>query len=145
MTVYNIGRYMTYHYVPIFHYRRKKSVKLLDRLRHGQCNYDDYQLLLTRVARQLSVDSLHELPWNEVRIQLSNKATIHKATEKGQNIMIRVAGDTCKGKSIEDPALIDKFLELCDSKTEHLPGLLPFVPGMLAVITQNIVLDLYTP
>ncbi|CAF1032954.1 unnamed protein product [Rotaria sp. Silwood1] len=53
-----------------------------------------------------------------------------------------VAQDTCKGKPIEDPTLIKKLLELSDSKTEHLPGLLPFVPGVPVILTQNIAIEL---
>ncbi len=79
---------------------------------------------------------------NEVRTQLNNKAAIHKATEMGQSPMVCVAQDTCQGKPIEDPTLIKKLLELSDSKTEHLPGLLPFVPGMPVILTQNIAIEL---
>ncbi|CAF3872763.1 unnamed protein product [Rotaria sp. Silwood1] len=108
-------------------------LQLLERLRRGQCNYDDYELLLTQVIGQPSVGSLNDSPWNkapilvfrnEVQTQLNNKA------------------DTCKGKPIEDPALIRKLLELSDSKTEHLPGLLPLVPGMPVILTQNIAIEL---
>jgi hypothetical protein len=35
-----------------------------------------------------------------------------------------------------------KLLELSDSKTEHLPGLIPFVPGMPVILTQNIAIEL---
>ena len=56
--------------------------------------------------------------------------------------MVCVAQDTCKGKPIEDPILVKKLLELSDSKTEHLPGLLPFVPGMPVILTQNIATEL---
>ncbi len=56
--------------------------------------------------------------------------------------MVCVAQDTCRGKPIEDPVLIKKLLELSDSKTEHLPGLLPFVPGMPVILTQNIAIEL---
>ncbi|CAF1542874.1 unnamed protein product, partial [Adineta ricciae] len=41
-----------------------RYLQLLDRLRQGQCSYDDYELLLTRVVGQSSV-SLHEPPWNQ--------------------------------------------------------------------------------
>lgn len=44
-----------------------RYLELLDRLRQGQCNYDDYELLLTRVVGQPSVESLQEDPWNKVR------------------------------------------------------------------------------
>ena len=56
--------------------------------------------------------------------------------------MVCVAQDTCKGKSIENAGLIKKLLELSDSKTEHLPGLLPLVPGMSVIVTQNIAIEL---
>ena len=73
---------------------------------------------------------------NEVRTQLNNKAAIYKAIEMEQGPMVCVAQDTCKGKPIEDPTFIKKLLQLSDSKTEHLPGLLPFVPGMPVILTQ---------
>jgi hypothetical protein len=73
---------------------------------------------------------------------LNNKAAIHKATEMGQALMVCTAQDSCKGKPIEDPKLVKKLLELCDSKTEHLPGLLPLVPGMPVILTQNIAIEL---
>ncbi|CAF1468535.1 unnamed protein product [Adineta ricciae] len=126
-------------------------LQLLDRLRHGQCNYDDYDLLQTRVVGQPSIESLHDSPWskapilvfrNEVRTQINNKAAIHNATQMGHPPIFCVAQDTCKGKAIEDPTLLKKLLELSDSKTEHLPGLLPFVPGMSVILTQNIATEL---
>ncbi|CAF1267713.1 unnamed protein product, partial [Didymodactylos carnosus] len=128
-----------------------RYLQLLERLRHGQCNYDDYELLLTRVAGQSSVGSLRDSPWNkatilvfrnEVRTQFNNKAAIHNAAQLGQVPIVCVAPDTCNGKSIEDPILIKKLLHLSDSKTEHLPGLLPFVPGMPVILTQNIAIVL---
>ncbi|CAF3623558.1 unnamed protein product [Rotaria sp. Silwood1] len=79
---------------------------------------------------------------NEVRPQLNNKAAVHKAVETGQAPMVCVSQDTCKGKPIEDPRLINKLLELSDSKTEHLPGLLSLVPGMPVILTQNIAIEL---
>ncbi|CAF4753405.1 unnamed protein product [Rotaria sp. Silwood1] len=128
-----------------------RYLQLLERLRHGQCNYDDYELLLTRVVGQSSVDSLRDEPWNkapilvfrnEVRTQLNNKVAIHKAAETRQAPIICVAQDTCKGEPIEDPILVKKLLELSDSKTEHLPGLLPLVPGMPVILTQIVAIEL---
>jgi ATP-dependent exoDNAse (exonuclease V) alpha subunit len=79
---------------------------------------------------------------NEVRTQLNNKAAIQKAAQLEHGLMVCVAQDTCKGKPIEDLVLMKKLLELSDSKTEHLPGLLPFVPGMPVILTQNIAIEL---
>ncbi|CAF4825239.1 unnamed protein product, partial [Rotaria socialis] len=128
-----------------------RYLQLLERLRHGECNYDDYELLLTRVVGQSSVPLLSDSPWNkapilvfrnEIRTQLNHKAVSHKAQQTGQTPIVCVAQDTCKGKPIEDRALIKKLLELSDSKTEHLPGLLPLVPGMPVILTQNIAIEL---
>ncbi|CAF4446449.1 unnamed protein product, partial [Adineta steineri] len=75
---------------------------------------------------------------NEVRTQLNNKAAVHNAAQLGHQLMVCVPQDICRGKPIEDPILMKKVLELSDSKTEHLPGLLPFVPGMPVISTQNL-------
>ncbi|CAF4213337.1 unnamed protein product, partial [Rotaria magnacalcarata] len=57
-----------------------RYLQLLEGIRHGQCNYDDYELLMTRVVGQPSVGSLRDSPWskapilvfrNEVRTQLN--------------------------------------------------------------------------
>ncbi|CAF4412039.1 unnamed protein product, partial [Rotaria sp. Silwood2] len=78
-----------------------RYLQLLERLRHGQCTYDDYELLLTRVVGQPSAPIL--VFRNEVRTYLNNKAVIYKATQIGQEPMVCVAQDTCKGKPIDDP------------------------------------------
>ncbi|CAF3984286.1 unnamed protein product [Rotaria sordida] len=128
-----------------------RYLQLLERLRQGQCNSDDYELLLTRVVGQPSVSSLRESPWNkapilvfrnEVRTQINHKAAIQNAAQLNCAPIVCVAQDTCKGKGIEDPILIKKLLELSDSKTEHLPGLLPLVPGMPVILTQNIAIEM---
>lgn len=79
---------------------------------------------------------------NEVRTQLNQKAVVHRATETNQKPFICVAQDTCQGKIIEDPLLRKKLLGLSDSKTEHLPGYLPLIPGMPVILTQNIAIEL---
>jgi ATP-dependent DNA helicase PIF1 len=73
---------------------------------------------------------------------LNNKAAIQKATEMKQTLNVCVAQDSCRGKPIEDQTIIKKLLELSDSKTEHLPGLLPLIPGMPVMLTQNIAIEL---
>ena len=60
----------------------------------------------------------------------------------GHLLMVCVAQDTCNGKPVEDPILVKKLLALSDGKTEHLLGLLPFVPGMPVILTQNIATEL---
>ena len=60
----------------------------------------------------------------------------------GQALIVCTAQDSCKGKPVEDPKLVQKLLELCDSKTEHLPDLLHLVPGMRVMLPQNIAIEL---
>ncbi|CAF1504876.1 unnamed protein product [Adineta steineri] len=79
---------------------------------------------------------------NEVRTQLNNKAAVHNAAQLGYQPMVCVAQDTCRGKLIEDAMLMKKLLELSDSKTERLPSLLPSVPGMPVILTQNLAIEL---
>lgn len=79
---------------------------------------------------------------NEVRTRLNNKATIQKATEMEQILNVCVAQDSCRGKPIEDQRIVKKLLELSDSKTEHLSGLLSLVAGMPVILTQNIAIEL---
>ena len=45
-----------------------RYLELLERLRHGKCNHDDYELLSTRVVGQPSVNSLNDSPWNKVGV-----------------------------------------------------------------------------
>jgi hypothetical protein len=67
---------------------------------------------------------------------------MHHAEQLSCTPMVCVAQDSCKGKPIDDPVLIKKLLQLSDSKTEHLPGFLPLVPGMPVILTQNIATEL---
>ena len=50
-----------------------RYLQLLERLRHGQCNHDDYELLLTRVVGQPSVGSLCDSPCNKVKLRFCFK------------------------------------------------------------------------
>ena len=73
---------------------------------------------------------------------MNNRAAIHKTAEIGQALVVCTAEDSRKGKPVEDPKLIRRLLELCDSKTEHLSGFLPLVPGMRVILMQNIAIEL---
>ena len=53
-----------------------------------------------------------------------------------------VAQDHIQGKNIEDTRRRKAILELPDSKTKHLPGYLPLVPGMPVLLTENIATEL---
>lgn len=45
-----------------------RYLQLLERLRHGQCNHDDHELLTTRVVGQPTAGSLSNSPWNKVKL-----------------------------------------------------------------------------
>ncbi|CAF1688854.1 unnamed protein product, partial [Adineta ricciae] len=68
-------------------------------------------------------------------------SAIHHAVQAGSNLMVCVVQDFCKGKPVEELVLVKKVSELSDSKSEHLPHLLPLVPGMPVTITQNIAIE----
>ena len=46
-----------------------RYLQLLERLRRGECNYDDYELLLTRMIGEPMVPSLRDHPWNQVSVR----------------------------------------------------------------------------
>lgn len=60
----------------------------------------------------------------------------------GLRPIVCVAQDYIKGAIIDDLRLRKAVLELPDNKTEHLPGYLPFVPGMPVLLTENLATEL---
>ncbi|CAF3997270.1 unnamed protein product [Rotaria sordida] len=114
---------------------RKNSSKLLTEKEIQQCVARSLILQINCVAPILVFR-------NEVRIQLNYKAAAHNAKQLNHSQMVCVAQDTCKGRTIEDQILIKRLLELPDSKIEYLAGLLPFIPGMPVILTQNIAIEL---
>ena len=141
-------------HVPQF-FKSTVSSNLLNRCERNTCSTSSY--LNDFVAENATTVTVNccKLEWlvnqwlalilvfrDEVRAHLNHKAAIHKAKQLGCPPMVFVAQDTCKDKSLEDQVLTRKMLELSNSKTEYLPGLLPFVPGMPVILTQNIAIDL---
>ena len=118
-----------------------KYLRLLERFRRGECDYSDCELLQTRVVGQPIVGSrsdISERGTSPPQSQSSNSQS--QATRMRTNGMRR--SRHLQRQTLEDPVLIRKMLELSDSKTEHLPGLLPFVPGMPVILTHNIAIEL---
>ena len=60
----------------------------------------------------------------------------------GLRPVVCVAQDYVTGRIIDNSRLRKAILELPDNKTEHLPGYLPFVPGMPVLLTENIATEL---
>ena len=60
----------------------------------------------------------------------------------GLTQVVWIAQDYDQGKDIEDLRLLKAIFELTDNKTEHLPDNLPFVSGMLVLLTENIATEL---
>lgn len=80
---------------------------------------------------------------NELRTELNNRAIINKAYETGRSPTVVIATDTIKAKKhINIPDLTKRLLALPDNKTEHLPGYLPFIPGMPVLLQENIACEL---
>jgi PIF1-like helicase len=48
----------------------QQYLELLERFRRGECDYNDYELLSTRVVGQPTVPSLRDFPWNKVHFML---------------------------------------------------------------------------
>ena len=125
----------------------QQYLQLLERFRHAECNYSDYELLLTRVVRQPTVTSLRHFPWNKVHFLfffeihfivflfrlplLCSEMEYEPRSKTKQQIERQRNWNTgcwyaslkipAKGKQIKDPILVKKLLELSDSKTDHLP------------------------
>ena len=53
-----------------------RYLQLLERLRHGQCNHDDHELLTTRVVGQPTAGSLSNSPWNKVKLLFILKSSL---------------------------------------------------------------------
>ena len=79
---------------------------------------------------------------NTIRTQINNRAVLNKTMEMRLTPVVYVAQDYIQGKNIEDTRIHKAILELPDNKTEHLPGYLPFVPGMPVLLTKNIATEL---
>ncbi|CAF2837397.1 unnamed protein product, partial [Rotaria sp. Silwood2] len=129
-----------------------RYLELLNRLRKGQSTIEDYKLLCTRVIGTPNLQaSLQQKSWKEapilvfrnaLRTQINSRAVLNKAMEMAVRPIVCLTQNYVKGTRIEDSQLRKAILELPDSKTEHLPGYLPLVPGMPILLKENVATEL---
>ena len=122
-----------------------KFVELLNRLRDGVCDEEDYKVLAARI--------LHNKPlvnegneWDFVPVVVTNNATRdeinRKATEAfalrtGRELHWYHAIDTHRKVTIRDAALIEKLEAQHSGQTKHRLRTIPLVLGMPVAINQN--------
>lgn len=126
---------------------------LLNRLRKSECTKQDHELLLTRVvgSKNCNVKSLDDPLWrdatilvfsNEVRQEINNHTAISRSAENETLLYVCVAKDIVSiGNNILPNScknILKNILKLTDDKTADLPGLLPLIPGMPVLLTDNI-------
>jgi hypothetical protein len=130
----------------------QKYLTLLNHLRLGETTRADFDYLCTRIIGPgKAVPSLKEKPWcdapilvfrNQLRTEINNRAAVDKAKETGIPLIVIVAQDKIRSKSAQDDVIYERLLHISDNKTELLPGLLPFVPNMPVLLTDNIACEL---
>jgi len=120
-------------------------VEMLSRLRDGRCTQADYELLNTRLLRNV-LDDECQSGWqaapmivysNAVKDSINLQATLAFARRTRQRVQWYHAVDTYRGKPVEDATIIDLLDTLPSNKTGGRIGALPLVLGMPVVITEN--------
>jgi hypothetical protein len=130
----------------------EKYLILLNNLRSGETTRADFSYLCTRIiCTGNDVQSLKEKPWcdapilvfrNQLRTEINNRAAVDKAKELGIPLVVVVAHDKIHSKSTQKDVIYERLLQVSDNKTELLPGLLPSVPDMPVLLTDNIACEL---
>ncbi|CAF2131081.1 unnamed protein product [Rotaria magnacalcarata] len=123
------------------------------RLRIGQCNNEDYELLCKRVVSpENDIKSLREPPWNsatilvfrnEIRTNINNYCVFDEPKKYNHLPMVIVAHDRVRNHEIDSDDLRRFLLSIPDNKTEGLPGYFPIVINMPVLITHNIATELH--
>ncbi|CAM4843382.1 unnamed protein product [Rotaria magnacalcarata] len=123
------------------------------RLRIGQCNNEDYELLCKRVVSpENDIKSLREPPWNsatilvfrnEIRTNINNYCVFDESKKYNHVPMVIVAHDRVRNHEIDSDDLRRFLLSIPDNKTEGLPGYLPIAMNMPVLITHNIATELH--
>ena len=120
-------------------------VEMLSRLRDGRCTQADYELLNTRMLRNVLEKTLnthwHNAPMivysNAIKDAINLQATLAFAWRTSQRVQWYHAVDTYRGQRIEDAAIIGLLDTLPSNKTGGRIGALPLVLGMPVIITEN--------
>jgi hypothetical protein len=125
--------------------QNQSFIRLLQRLRTGQCTNADFDLLNSKLLHNARPDWT-EKEWRDCPIIVSNneaKDLINLrcaeafALKTGQSLHYYHALDRQNGKVIQHPQLKDHLKTLHTGKTEQRAGLLPLVIGMPVMISSN--------
>lgn len=120
-------------------------VRLLNRLSQGMCSDADYNLLHTRVLKNLKV-ALHDnqcrydpivVSSNEVKDALNERATEDFALKTGRELQWYYSVDNHANKLISDDLLINCLGNMHSGKTNQRLGKVPLVLGMPLMICRN--------
>jgi len=120
-------------------------IELLARLREGKSTESDYQLLNTRLIKNVRPDwsssSWNNAPIivseNVVKDALNVKAALTFAERTGRKINWYYSTDTIHGKPITDNTLKTHLENLHSGQTSQRLGKIPLVIGMPVMFTQN--------
>jgi ATP-dependent exoDNAse (exonuclease V) alpha subunit len=125
-----------------------RFVELLSRLRIGECNTSDYQLLRSRIiseSQNLHTWGLDVNDYSPVIISdnVSKDAINHEmavlfASKTNQLLLSYMAEDTKNGSAITDHAVLQIISLLHSGKTHGQLHQLPLVIGMPVMITMNL-------
>lgn len=123
----------------------ERFTELLSRLREGKCTDDDYELLNSRIIKNVNPDwsdpKWHGLPvivsGNDVKDALNEEATKAFARQTGRQMHWYYATDMRGGTEIGDEDLKTHLRGLHSGKTSYRLGRLPLVLGMPVMFTQN--------
>ncbi|TEB16189.1 hypothetical protein FA13DRAFT_1593326, partial [Coprinellus micaceus] len=125
----------------------KRFVELLDRLRLGECNDEDYEILCTRVMAPEHAglfDSNSPWRWcpiivtdNASKDALNEACAIQFALDNDEELHWYYAVDRRLGQVIRNEELVEA-LQWCDSgETKQRLGRLPLCKGMPVLVSQN--------
>ena len=130
---------------------------MLERLREGACNEQDYKLVKERVIQGKSVprppkdadkwlDARFLTVRNPLRTCLNFRYAQHQAASIGVPLVVVVAKDIQRHKHSDAVALNDdlreRLLHVADNRTKNLPGFLPLYPGQLLMLRENLAVEL---
>ena len=149
-----LGRllWLSFETVVILHETMRQSgrentvfVDMLQRLRDGDCNKDDYMMLRGRCLQQRT-DELNNDDWRFAPVIVTSNATRDAINRKAAEAFVAQHGcdlhwyhavDTHKKAVVTDPALIEKLESQHSGQTKHRLRRIPLVIGMPVAVNQN--------
>lgn len=126
--------------------KEKALERILDHLRFGTVDLEDYKLLSSRVlsackpkpSPQFLEDMVIITPRNGLRTLLNYKFAEQLAKARGLPFVLLEARDSPTADKTMDEKLQRSLLRLGEDDTAWLPGRLPLVPGMRYLVKDNL-------